>query len=595
MWRIKMKARDFLEQEKEVMQIVPMPFSVDAVKSSFLNKEAEFEYTGIEISDVKFSSEGTILTLSQDGKTATATFSYSDDAGPFVSVKPGQSQGESVNLDLTPLSPPIIDTQIGKQVDMNLSWMTVEAFEGIVSAAGMKPVEIDPNAPPDNLGSQGSGASTPTSELPQQKTVELDAKQVSAPTPRSGFPGESFYSDGKSRYYPGIKVSAIDEIGKKNEVDVGQDAMVYCKDCGYEASELEFTKPGRGIELKCPKCGSMDIEDVKENESHHEDAIRQKSLGVEIPRYTRVSDLDIPTQHQIKIAQKTLKMPGSMVGVMGGMTKEEAREILKKYGLLPKGESLKEQEDDKEESLKEQIVKSEKEAIEQAKANAARFGRLYYINSTSDGLRVEREPVDGIGSGFGNKTLYKVTPEGDVKKYKSEESLRSDGTSKYHPGLKQEAIHRVTWAKGKDIFVTDVEAGSEREAGKKVKDSVKADKIISVGKQQKENLREEIQSEFNKHLKDIPESKNLTYFRFAIREGKRIKIPVGKSGKGVVSRHKKGGIKKEVYGYENGEEEICPVCYGRGDKDCPRCKGKGTVVLENKIKKAVEFLKRFGT
>jgi hypothetical protein len=38
-------------------------------------------------------------------------------------------------------------------------------------------------------------------------------------------------------------------------------------------------------------------------------------------------------QRQIEIAKKTLKMPGAMVGVMGGMTKAEAKEILKKYGV----------------------------------------------------------------------------------------------------------------------------------------------------------------------------------------------------------------------------------------------------------------------
>jgi hypothetical protein len=37
--------------------------------------------------------------------------------------------------------------------------------------------------------------------------------------------------------------------------------------------------------------------------------------------------------HQIQIAKKTLKMNDAMVGVMGGPSKEEAREILKKYGI----------------------------------------------------------------------------------------------------------------------------------------------------------------------------------------------------------------------------------------------------------------------
>ena len=40
--------------------------------------------------------------------------------------------------------------------------------------------------------------------------------------------------------------------------------------------------------------------------------------------------LTVPDQHQLKIAKDTLRMPDAMVGVMGGPTKEEAREIIKK-------------------------------------------------------------------------------------------------------------------------------------------------------------------------------------------------------------------------------------------------------------------------
>lgn len=96
------------------------------------------------------------------------------------------------------------------------------------------------------------------------------------------------------------------------------------------------------------------------------------------------------------------------------------------------------------------------------------------------------------------------------------------------------------------------------------------------------------------------EKKELTFFRFAFREGKRIKISVGTvssllENKKKIMKEKKSNKIKEAYGsYSNGEEETCPVCYGRGGKNCPRCKGKGTVVLEKKVKKATEFLKRFG-
>jgi hypothetical protein len=46
-----------------------------------------------------------------------------------------------------------------------------------------------------------------------------------------------------------------------------------------------------------------------------------------------LKDRDPATWHQIQIAKKTLKMPDQMVAVMGGMTKEEAKEILRKHSV----------------------------------------------------------------------------------------------------------------------------------------------------------------------------------------------------------------------------------------------------------------------
>ena len=40
--------------------------------------------------------------------------------------------------------------------------------------------------------------------------------------------------------------------------------------------------------------------------------------------------LSIPEQHQLKIAKATLKMTDVMARVLGGMTKEEAKEIVRK-------------------------------------------------------------------------------------------------------------------------------------------------------------------------------------------------------------------------------------------------------------------------
>ena len=59
------------------------------------------------------------------------------------------------------------------------------------------------------------------------------------------------------------------------------------------------------------------------------DKLIDKYLGEQ----TKADKFSIPIQNQIRIARKTLRMPGAMVGVMGGMNKEKAKEILKKYGV----------------------------------------------------------------------------------------------------------------------------------------------------------------------------------------------------------------------------------------------------------------------
>lgn len=54
-------------------------------------------------------------------------------------------------------------------------------------------------------------------------------------------------------------------------------------------------------------------------------------------------ELTVPEKHQLKIARDTLKMSDVGARIMGGMTKEEAREVIKRLtGKEPKEESVKE-------------------------------------------------------------------------------------------------------------------------------------------------------------------------------------------------------------------------------------------------------------
>ena len=40
--------------------------------------------------------------------------------------------------------------------------------------------------------------------------------------------------------------------------------------------------------------------------------------------------MDIFKKHQLQIARKTLNMPDALIEIMGGMTKEEAKKVIRK-------------------------------------------------------------------------------------------------------------------------------------------------------------------------------------------------------------------------------------------------------------------------
>lgn len=44
----------------------------------------------------------------------------------------------------------------------------------------------------------------------------------------------------------------------------------------------------------------------------------------------RKRELSVPEKHQLKIARDTLRMPDAIAAVVGGPSKEEAREIIKR-------------------------------------------------------------------------------------------------------------------------------------------------------------------------------------------------------------------------------------------------------------------------
>jgi hypothetical protein len=76
-------------------------------------------------------------------------------------------------------------------------------------------------------------------------------------------------------------------------------------------------------------------------------------------------------------------------------------------------------------------------AIETAKANASRSGTTWYVNSTSDGIRVEKSPIKAGWAG--NKTLAEVSPSGKVRK--AGKKLWDDYTEKHFQRWLDHTIH----------------------------------------------------------------------------------------------------------------------------------------------------------
>ena len=85
---------------------------------------------------------------------------------------------------------------------------------------------------------------------------------------------------------------------------------------------------------------------------------------------------------------------GYIPGKIGGIDVNRAKKLL---GLFTEDQG--------------QLFNSKESAIEQAKANAKTFNVPYYVNDTTAGLRVEREPIKTVGTG--THILFVVSPEGE--------------------------------------------------------------------------------------------------------------------------------------------------------------------------------------
>ena len=105
------------------------------------------------------------------------------------------------------------------------------------------------------------------------------------------------------------KEQQMPNLQKKMHKALGNSINVQCQECGKKFKTNKMVP-------KCPKCGGYDVDLATESTQPSQLAKLQEKLGRE---------LTTPEKHGLAIAYKTMKMPDAMVGVMGGMTKSQAK------------------------------------------------------------------------------------------------------------------------------------------------------------------------------------------------------------------------------------------------------------------------------
>jgi hypothetical protein len=124
--------------------------------------------------------------------------------------------------------------------------------------------------------------------------------------------------------------------------------------------------------------------------------------------------LTVPEKHQLAIAYKTMKMPDAGVGVMGGMDKAEAKNVIKRLT----GKDYK--------SQKEQIVESKKRYNTQYN-----IGKSKYVVNFHDGVKKHKDGSDffDIHIFHNKKDLGNFTSELKRKGYVSESNEQTNESS----------------------------------------------------------------------------------------------------------------------------------------------------------------------
>jgi len=136
------KAQKLLEQFNSLI-----PYTEADVAQAFNAKLQELGIDGVTVDEVIVGYEGDVLVefADNEGDAVSVLFGYDPQEGPFAMVV--SDDDEQIIIDLSPLEPPIINTQTGVFLDLvNLDWVNLSTIKTLLQAGDVGTNEnFDPN------------------------------------------------------------------------------------------------------------------------------------------------------------------------------------------------------------------------------------------------------------------------------------------------------------------------------------------------------------------------------------------------------------------------------------------------------------------
>ena len=191
-WSFKKKSSRAEEILDEVVSVGPgtagsgEPISSNGIKRAFTKRLSDFGFDGVSVESVEVDFEGNIIVDFEDtfGSEMSVLFQVSSDKDVVALVS--DDNGESVEVDFSPLNPPIYNSQFGLYAGLtDLSWMNKSALSAILTAGDtdlyIKPNKKDPEGNTSLLNVTGN---TVKSAFGESRSVMRGSRRIKAPIVR---------------------------------------------------------------------------------------------------------------------------------------------------------------------------------------------------------------------------------------------------------------------------------------------------------------------------------------------------------------------------------------------------------------------------